>query len=247
MSHVKVLVITGDGINCEKESAAAFEMVGANPTIIHINDLMENKSLLESHQIMCLPGGFSFGDELGSGQILAHKIKFGLKEEFYKFVDSKKAIIGICNGFQVLTKLGLLPDYKKERTIALAHNDSGQFIDCWVDLKVDIESKCLWTKGLTEISLPIRHGEGKVSFTKMKEEDIFKELKGNGQLPLFYQENPNGSAYDIAGICDQSGLIFGLMPHPEAAVSAFSHELGNGSIREQGPGLKIFKNIMEIY
>ena len=222
-------------------------MVGASSTIILVNDLMENKSLLDSHQIMCLPGGFSFGDELGSGQILAHKIKFGLKEEFYKFVDSKKAIIGICNGFQVLTKLGLLPNYKEERSVALAHNNSKTFIDCWVDLKVDQDSKCLWTKGLEEISLPIRHGEGRVCFSKNHEQEIFQSLKDNGQIPLYYKENPNGSAYDIAGICDPSGLIFGLMPHHEAAVSPFSHAVGNGSMREQGAGLNIFKNIMEIF
>lgn len=244
--NVKVLVLCGDGINCEKESAQAFNRVGAQSTIIHINDLLLNKSILSDYQILCLPGGFSFGDELGSGQILAHKIKHGLEQEFYKFVDDKKPIIGICNGFQVLTKLGLLPDYKTNRSVALAHNLHGQFIDQWVDLSVESKSVCHWTKGLVKLSLPIRHGEGRIVFTEGKEKEIFEELNNFGQIVLTYDQNPNGSYHDIAGICDKEGLIFGLMPHPEAAIANFSHPNGHGIEKREGDGLAIFKNIMEI-
>jgi phosphoribosylformylglycinamidine synthase len=247
MSKVKVLVLTGDGINCEKESARAFELAGALSTIVHINDLLENKNQLEQFQILCLPGGFSFGDELGSGQILAHKIKYGLKDEFYRFVEDKKPILGICNGFQVLTKLGLLPDYQSERTVALDHNLSHKFIDKWTELQVENETVCKWTKNIKTISLPIRHGEGRVCFPKGKESEVYTHLKENGQIALRYTQNPNGSSYDIAGICDKNGLIFGLMPHPEAAVSHFSHVKGSGTQDKMGEGLTMFKNILEIF
>lgn len=245
--NINVLVLCGDGINCERESAKAFENVGASSTILHINDLLENKSKLNEYDMLCLPGGFSFGDDLGSGQVLAHKIRHGLEQEFYRFVDSKKPIIGICNGFQVLTKLGLLPDYKDKRNTALTFNNHNQYINKWVDLTVESDTVCHWTKGITNISLPIRHGEGRVAFNIGEEESIYQTLKENGQIVLTYDENPNGSAYDIAGLCDKEGLILGLMPHPEAAVSTFSNSKGEGPSGESGLGQQLFKSIMEIY
>lgn len=240
------LVITGDGINCERETAQAFKLAKAKATIMHINDLLEDPKALSSYQGMAFPGGFSFGDELGSGQVLAMKMKHRLGDEFKKFVESKKAIIGICNGFQVLVKLGLLPDKSFQQSMALTFNEGGSFIDKWE--KVKVESKlCAWTHLLQgEIfGLPIRHGEGRVAFDKEIEKNAISSLKAKDQIVLRYQENPNGSANNIAGICDESGLVFGLMPHPEAALYDF-HRDDNvvGKTMTPSYGAKIFDSIV---
>lgn len=247
-SDIKVIVLTGDGINCETETALAFKELGASAQIIHIQDLILKPSVLTSAHIMALPGGFSFGDEIGSGQILALKLKYSLGEELKDFINAGKLVVGICNGFQALVRLGLLPKPFSERTMTLTHNRQGHFIDRWVDLNVT-ESKCVWTKNIQSksIALPIRHGEGKVIFAgdESSQKNIYETLLENGQIALNYSCDVNGSYKNIAGVCDPSGKIFGLMPHPEAATSQWLNPDGKSKSNETGIGLEFFKNAIE--
>ena len=241
------LVMAGDGINCERETAAALELAEATAKIVHINDLMETPQMLADAQGLAIPGGFSFGDELGSGQILALKIRHRLGDAFFKMVEDKKPVIGICNGFQVLVKLGLLPfPSDPSRKLALASNESGRFIDKWVTLNVNPKSVCLWTKDLPfdSFELPIRHGEGRIVFRKGQEDDIYQTLVKQGLIPLTYTENVNGSYGRIAALTDPSGMVLGLMPHPEAFVSQRTYK--KTGRQNEGDGLLIFKNIVRI-
>jgi phosphoribosylformylglycinamidine synthase len=237
-SDIKVLVLTGDGINCEEESAQAFREHGVMAKIIHIQDLIERPGLLDETHILVLPGGFSFGDEIGSGQILALKIKYELGEAFKKFIEEKKLIIGICNGFQALVRLGLLPKPFETRSMTLTHNRQGHFINRWVNLVTPI-SRCVWTKKIQgqSISLPIRHGEGRIVFSGSENDQrlMFNSLAEDGLVALSYTEDVNGSYEKIAGICDPSGLILGLMPHPEAAISNWQNP--DGSTKNSGDGI----------
>ena len=244
---VPVLVLTGDGINCERETALAFTLAGATPTIIHINDLLAAPKRLGEFAALALPGGFSFGDDLGSGQILALKLKTALGDALRDFVAKERPIIGICNGFQALTKLGLLPRPFSARVMAIAHNSGGHFLDRWVGLDVDEKSPCIWTQGLgatEDLILPIRHGEGRVVFSPEDPEKIHSELARSGQIPLRYRDDVNGSYGRIAGVCDPSGLIFGLMPHPEAAISKLQYpDSSRRPVRDEaGIGLAFFAN-----
>lgn len=241
----RVLVLTGDGINCERDTSRAFSLAGADPTIVHCNDLLEKPRSLHDYQAIAFPGGFSFGDDLGSGQVLALKLSLLLGDELRIFVEAKKPVIGICNGFQALTKLGLLPEPFGVRTMALARNTQGHFLNRWADLEVEKNSVCIWTKNISgAFPLPIRHGEGRVVFTKGEEESIHRRLSTDGQVVLRYSEEVNGSYARIAGICDPSGLVFGLMPHPEAAISLLQHPLSTRLENRagEGVGLTFFKN-----
>ena len=244
-SDIKVLVLTGDGINCEEETALAFKEHGASASIIHIYDFIHNPKLLVESHILALPGGFSFGDEIGSGQILALKLKYSLGDALKSFIDSGKLVIGICNGFQALVRLGLLPKPFTERQMSLTHNRQGHFIDKWVDLVVPA-SKCVWTQNISSqsISLPIRHGEGRIVFAGdlSAQEQLFKTLMRNQQIALSYTDDVNGSYQKIAGICDPSGRIFGLMPHPEAAISEWLNPSGAKKSSTAGIGAKFFLN-----
>ena len=223
-AQIKALVLAGDGLNCENETQRAFELAGCQADIKHINELLSSPQLLQKYHIFAIPGGFSFGDELSSGQVLALKIKHGLGDELTNFIKAKKPIIGICNGFQTLAKLGLLPapDKMKSRVMSLAQNNNKHFINRWAVMNNNDDSVCIWTKDLpTKFELPIRHAEGKVSFKGSNTEQaaVYEQLVKKGQIPLYYQNDENGSYKQIAAVCDETGLIFGLMPHPEAAVN----------------------------
>lgn len=236
--EVKTLVLTGDGVNCENETKRAFEKAGANCVIKHINDFSSGEKFseyLKSFHILALPGGFSFGDELGSGKVFALKLKNYLGVAIEEFIASKKPIIGICNGFQVLTKLGVFNDDHVQ--VGLARNHHGRFIDKWSHLKVE-NQHCIWLKEMEDIFLPIRHGEGRFVGAASAEATL-QHLKVNNQVVLTYNDNPNGSLGDIAGVTDKSGVVFGLMPHPEAAVKEALYPGGEvvGTL-----GLKIFEN-----
>ena len=247
MTQIKVLVLFGDGINCERETANAFRHFGTSTEIIHINNLLETPKSIHNFDIMAIPGGFSFGDELGSGKLMALKIKHGLMDEFNKFVSEKKPIIGICNGFQVLVKLGLLPFDSPSRELTLTQNDSGNFIDRWIDLRVEQNTVCKWLNRSTlkTISLPIRHGEGNLNTRSDNREQVLKKLERGGNIVLRYSENVNGSLGNIAGVCDDSGLIFGLMPHPEAAFySATARNLQPDPL-SLAPGSHFFETIIK--
>ncbi|MBW1862547.1 MAG: phosphoribosylformylglycinamidine synthase subunit PurQ, partial [Deltaproteobacteria bacterium] len=232
MIPVRALVLTGYGLNCDYETDYSLKIAGAEPRRVHINELIMGEKLgsrvkLDHYYILVLGGGFSWADDHGAGVVLASKLKFNMGDQIERFIRHGKLIIGICNGFQTLVNLGLLPGYEQnyqERRVALTYNDSGNFIDSWVNLKVNSESPCVFTKGLSHMELPVRHGEGKFYALEKEINLLFKNNQvvmqyadengneANGRWPV----NPNGSLKDIAGICDPTGRIFGLMPHPEA-------------------------------
>ena len=242
------IVLSGDGINCERETAFALDYSGAQSKIVHVNDLIAAPEMLKTADGLAIPGGFSFGDELGSGQILALKIRHKLGDKFFKMVEAKKPVIGICNGFQVLVKLGLLPYPAADaRILALAANEQGGFINRWVGLNVDAKSVCLWTQGLEKktIELPIRHGEGRIAFKNGEEEKHYTALMQQGLVPLTYTEDVNGSYKRIAALTDPSGMVLGLMPHPEAFMFRETYK-NTGSPTDKGDGALIFANIMRI-
>jgi len=267
MSKVNALVLAGYGLNCDHETAYAFELAGAKAVRVHINSLINGDVKLEDFQIMVFVGGFSWGDDHGAGVIQAVRLKTNLGEKLKEFIDNGNLVLGICNGFQTLVNLGLLPgfnhDYSK-RSVALTFNDCGNFRDDWVNLTVNSASPCIFTKGMDCLELPIRHGEGKF----YSDESTIERLVNTNQVVIQYSMpngelansafpyNPNGSALDIAGICDPSGRIFGLMPHPEAYNHPTNHpnwtrqkeELKRqGKVFEIRPtiGLRIFQNAVD--
>ncbi|MFZ5570984.1 MAG: phosphoribosylformylglycinamidine synthase subunit PurQ [Thermodesulfobacteriota bacterium] len=262
--NVPVLVLTGFGLNCDHETAHAFELAGATARRVHINSLIDRSATLEDFQILAFGGGFSWGDDHGAGVIQAVRMKTRLGDDLLRFVEAGKLVIGICNGFQTLVNLGLLPgvdgDYRT-RSVALTHNDCGNFRDQWVRLRVNTASPCVFTKGIAAMDLPVRHGEGKFYAA----DGMLSRLRDNQQVVLQYADadglpagrrfpaNPNGSLLDAAGICDASGRVFGLMPHPEAFHHPTHHpqwtrrkELarrrGAGWEEEIETGLTIFRN-----
>ncbi|MBI4974785.1 MAG: phosphoribosylformylglycinamidine synthase I [Candidatus Omnitrophica bacterium] len=260
MNKVKAIVLRTAGTNCDKETAFAFEAVGASAELVHINELTRKEKDLNGYHILAIPGGFTYGDDIASGKILANELKFKLGEELQRFINDGKLIIGICNGFQILVKAGLLPNLSGDfRTIeaTLTLNDSAKFEDRWVYLKrpntkrLRPKTKCVWTEGITDIIyLPVAHGEGKFI---PKDNSILKQLKGEGLIVFEYVDekgrrasypyNPNGSVENIAGICDKTGRIFGLMPHPERHVTNYQHPRWTRvALNGIGDGLAVFKN-----
>lgn len=262
MAKVKVIVLRAAGTNCDMETAFAFESAGAKTELVHINRLISGERKLENHQILAIPGGFTYGDDIASGKILANEIKYKLKGALKRFIRSGKIIIGICNGFQVLVKAGLLPNLDGsfesiEATLSL--NDSAKFEDRWVYLKNRSsgerrQERCIWTKGIEDIIyLPVAHGEGKFI---PKNDVVLKKLKEDGQIVFTYCDekgdrggypcNPNGSIDNIAGICDKTGRVFGLMPHPERHICHSQHPYWTRLPKKtEGDGLKIFRNGVE--
>jgi phosphoribosylformylglycinamidine synthase subunit PurQ / glutaminase len=267
MKHVQALVLTGYGLNCDYETDHSLKLVGAQSHRVHINDLVQGKDGLEAYHILVFGGGFSWGDDHGAGVLLAAKMKFNLASQLERFIQSGRLILGICNGFQALVNLGLLPALDKhywERRAALISNRSGNFIDTWVTLKSNLRSPCVFTKGMSQIELPVRHGEG---LFYASHEDMAALLREN-QVVLQYADerggvakgswplNPNGALNDVAGICDPTGRIFGLMPHPEAFNHFTNHpdwprkkemlaRQGREINDESGDGLQIFRNAVE--
>jgi phosphoribosylformylglycinamidine synthase subunit PurQ / glutaminase len=261
----KALLLRSAGTNCDVETAYAFELAGAAPEAVHINKLLQNPALLEGFQLMAIPGGFSYGDDIAAGRILANQIAHHLAGPLRAFIDAGKPIIGICNGFQVLAKAQLLPGSadpdEQRQTCTLANNDCGRFVDRWVHLAVR-PGKCVWTRELVEesdgpavIELPVAHGEGKFV---PADESIRRSLWQDGQVALTYAkadgsparcafpDNPNGSIDDIAGVCDASGLVFGLMPHPERYVDPTQHPAWTRQkpLPAEGQGLAFFRSAL---
>ena len=239
------LIIRTAGTNCDAELANAFEQAGASTQSIHIARLIDEPALIESFDLIGFPGGFSYGDDIAAGRIFANRLKHRLLTPLQDAAKRGVPMIGICNGFQVLVKLGLLPDPQlAKQNCTLADNTSGRFTCKWGPVEEVADSACVWTKGLGSFALPIAHGEGR--FTAPA--NILNQLKANQQVALRYTSgsNPNGSDDDIAGICDPSGVIFGLMPHPERYVTATQHpqwtRQGEGFLDQTMPGLTIFEN-----
>lgn len=250
MAKPKVCVLRTAGTNCDKETAFAFTQAGAVTELVHINFLVSHPGSLANYQILALPGGFSYGDDIAAGKILANELRTKLADDIRKFIEDAKLIIGICNGFQVLVKAGLLPGNSQFRQEAsLIINDSGKFEDRWVYLRSS-RSKCVWTKDLPEtIYLPVAHGEGKFI---MQDQRVLDRLEKNGQIVFqycnaqgkqgVYPDNPNGSLKDIAGVTDETGRILGLMPHPERHIAGRQHPRWTGKADNIGDGLQIFSN-----
>ncbi len=234
MKDVKVLVLTGYGLNCDYETAYGFELAGAAADRVHINSLINGALSLDPYHIIVFIGGFSWGDDHGAGVIQAIRFKTKLGDPLIQFAEKGNLVLGICNGFQTLVNLGLLPgidgDYKT-RSVALTVNDCGNFRDDWVTLAVNPASPCVFTKGLDRLELPIRHGEGKFYAEAATLDRLFEKnqvalqyaMPDNGPAHGAFPFNPNGSLRDIAGICDTTGRIFGLMPHPEAFNHPTNH------------------------
>lgn len=253
MRRPKVCVLRTAGTNCDEETAFAFLKVGAEPELAHINRIISRERNLDDYQILAIPGGFTYGDDIAAGKILANELKNKLINEMQRFMAAGKLIIGICNGFQILVKAGLLPGNAALRQEAsLTINDSAKFEDRWVYLKSS--ARCIWTKGLPQvIYLPVAHGEGKFI---TQDRAVLKRMKQNNQIVFQYCDekanlagypyNPNGSQENIAGICDITGRVFGLMPHPERHIVFSQHpRWTQRKEKSQGDGLQIFKNGVE--
>ena len=258
------MVLSGYGLNCEEETAFAFSLAGAKPEIVHVNDLISKEKSLSDFDILAIPGGFSYGDDTGSGNAFAYRLKNNMGDELSRFIDDGKLAIGICNGFQILANLGLLPALGKvrERQAALVHNDSARYTVRWVDLK--FTGKGPWLTDLDEMMLPIAHGEGRlVANPEVLDALHKKNLVGAkyvaGEITNWQglRPNPNGSTDGIAAITDETGRVLGIMPHPERAVR-FTHLPHWTYLREklsrqgkqmpqEGPGLRIFQNAVAFF
>ena len=237
------LILRTAGTNCDRELAHAFELAGATTQTMHLHELIESPKKLEGFDIVGFPGGFSYGDDIAAGRILANRLRHRLYEPLLAAIDRGVPMFGPCNGFQVLVKLGLLPDpHAGGQRVTLAHNTSGRFIDRWTPVSVQTDSPCLWTQGLDDHDLPMAHGEGRLA----ADPGVLDQLEAQGQVPLRYRDNPNGSARDIAGLCDPTGRVFGLMPHPERYLHPTHHpqwtRRGVAFLRETPVGLRYFQN-----
>ncbi|MBU0756530.1 MAG: phosphoribosylformylglycinamidine synthase subunit PurQ [Nanoarchaeota archaeon] len=271
---VKALIPTGLGFNCENESAKAFELAGAESRIVDIRDIINGRIDIFDFDVLMFIGGFSFGDDIGSGKAVSNLLRFkkvgdrrfiDLLKEFV--IERKRIVLGICNGFQVLIKLGILPGFDRnyeEQNCTLTLNDSGRYEDRWVKLKINEKSPCIATKGMKYLNIPVRHGEGKLICENDK---VLNRIMDNNhhiaqyidhrsdEMTMKYPLNPNGAVNAIAGLCDETGRIFGMMPHPEAYLLFLNNPQWQRIRRERrdngeeipvyGEGLKIFKNIVE--
>lgn len=269
----RVLILRAPGTNCDGETAYAFSLARGRPDLLHVNRLLERPALLDDFQILCFPGGFSYGDDIASGRILANQLRRHLREPLAKFRDSGKLILGVCNGFQILIQSGLLLDDEPPLgpPATLAWNSSGKFEDRWVRLRTD-GSKCVFLSGIERMYLPVAHGEGRLvvrdaaRLTQLERDrqlvlryttgdrDHGTGVRGRqgsdgllaGNVP--YPENPNGSTADVAGLCDSTGRVFGLMPHPERYVDPTQHpRWTRGEASTPGDGLRLFANAVAYF
>lgn len=257
-----ILILTGYGLNCEAESAHAWRLAGATPRLAHLNDVLADPMPLREAAGLMFIGGFSFGDHLGSGLVFANRLRARLRDELQAFLDRGGIVMGVCNGFQILTKLGMLPglagDYFTP-TVSLQQNACGHFQNFWVRLAFDPASPCIFTRGLHQMELPIRHGEGRLFAASRA---VMNRITRGHLAPCRYVDpatgkptskfphNPNGSVGAIAGLCDASGRVFGLMPHPEAYLFPENHprweyQKLRGELPESGAGLALFVNAVD--
>jgi phosphoribosylformylglycinamidine synthase len=261
----RAIIISGNGTNCEREAAEACRLGGFEADIVHISWILSGEVTLDSYHFLNLTGGFLDGDDLGSAMVQANRLKYAVvagdgervSDQLSRFIEGGKPILGVCNGFQLMVKMGLLPGFGAgyERTATLTFNDSGRFEDRWVTLLADEKSPCIFTKHIPSVDLPVRHGEGK--FT-VKDEEVLGQLQMKHLLPVYYMdpvtgqptmtypENPNGSVEAAAGLCSPSGLLFGLMPHPEAYLHRVNHpRWTRENLPEEGAGVAFFRNAYE--
>ena len=263
MAQVKVLVLRTAGTNCDMETCHAFSLAGAVTERVHVNRLIEQPNLLADFQVLALPGGFSYGDDIAAGKILANQLIHHFREQVQQFITADKLVIGICNGFQVLVKAGLLGGLNNSSSGAdqdatlqqatITYNDSGKFEDRWVYLAAGTD-KCVFVNPGQRIYLPVAHGEGKVCFTDehLKQQVIeagqvaYRYVDGEGNIGA-YPVNPNGSTDHIAGLCDSTGRVLGLMPHPERFVHKTHHPRWTRETIDQPDGLSLFINAVNYF
>ena len=273
MVSPRICVVRAPGTNCDVETAFAFETCGGQPERIHLFRLLEQPALLDGYQIVCVPGGFSYGDDIGAGVIFSRQLAGRLGEAMGRFLLADKLVLGICNGFQVLLKAGILPggdgawpppaDRVPETT--LTWNDNGKYTALWVRMRVE-SAQCVFLRGITEIEMPVAHGEGRIVVSNPS---IVDQWRKKGQIALCYRthegvgqqeangdpnavlpfpDNPNGSVANIAGLCDPSGRVFGLMPHPERFLHSTQHpQWTRRQLTGTGDGLKIFRNAVDYF
>jgi phosphoribosylformylglycinamidine synthase I len=252
MLSPRALILRAPGTNCDHETAHAFERAGGLARRVHVRALAERPALADDCQILCIPGGFSYGDDIASGRIFALELKTRLGDALRKFRDRGGLVLGICNGFQVLVQTGLLltDPVTGAAEASLAHNTSGRYVDRWVRLACG-PSPCVFLRGLTELELPVAHAEGRFV---LRDPARLAPLSAAGQLPLTYvadesgrSTNPNGALGDVAGACDPTGRVFGMMPHPERFIDATQHPSWPGRLdpAAAGAGLTIFANAIK--
>jgi phosphoribosylformylglycinamidine synthase I len=253
MAQPRILILRAPGTNCDAETAHAFELAGGAAQVLHINRLLDSPRLAAEFQVLCIPGGFSYGDDVAAGRILGNQIRHHFADAMYEFREAGKLILGICNGFQVLIKSGLLDvDDAAGPSASLTWNDSGKFMDRWVGLQ-NVGQRCVFLQDVSDLVLRITCAEGKFV---TRDADSLARLEQNGQLVLRYADtggmqspfNPNGSVADVAGICDLSGRVFGLMPHPESYIDFTQHPLWTRhEERGEGQGLAVFRNAVRYF
>lgn len=266
MPQPHVIILRAPGTNCDRETALAFERAGARTEIVHVNRLLEEPGVLQRFQVLCIPGGFSYGDDIAAGRILAVQLSHHLAEPILRFRDDDKLILGICNGFQTLIKAGVLAMGEDGPAATLTWNDSGRFEDRWVALRTE-GSKCVFLRGIRHMVLPVAHAEGKFV---PRDEQALGKMEQEGELvlryapedrsvdgppaaetppgPLAYPANPNGSVADVAGACDATGRVFGLMPHPERHLDPQHHpRWTRGEAAVAGDGLPVFLNAVSYF
>jgi len=250
----QILIMSGYGLNCEDETLQAFELAGFKGQIIHVNDIIENKKLLQNFQALAIPGGFSYGDDTGSGNALANRIRWNMWDELVEFINRDTLTIGICNGCQVSVNLGLVPALSGaygKRAVAMLQNSSNVYQCRWVYLKKSPDNKSPWLKDIDVMHVPVAHGEGNFYM----EAETLAAIKSNGQIAFQYTNdkgelakgafpiNPNGAMEDIAAITDSSGRILSIMPHPERGMLAFQTGItGSDNPTANADGMKIFTN-----
>src|SRR5260370_907541 len=255
MATPRALILRAPGANCDQETQFAFEQAGALADRVHIQRLREQPKLLLQYQILAVPGGFTYGDDVGAGKIRAIKLRPFLGDAIRQFRDRERLVLGVCNGFQAIVKAGLLLPPDDDGGLAtLAHNESGKFEDRWIELEA-IQGRCPFLKGYTRLTLPVAHGEGRFV---VREPWILKGLEqtgqvvlryiGGGSVPASYPANPNGSLGGVAGICDATGRVLGLMPHPERHVLPTHHpQWTRRGLAPEGDGLRLFRNAVECF
>ncbi len=245
MATPRVLILRAPGANCDGEAQFAFETAGAHAERVHINRLREQPALLQRFQILVIPGGFTYGDDVAAGKILANQLAHFLGDALRRFRDAEKLILGICNGFQAILKAGLLLPADNDGPLAtLAANRSGRFQDRWVTLTAT-PGACPFLRGVDRLHVPVAHGEGRFV---CRAEWCLEGLQQSGQVVLRYIDNPNGSQGDVAGLCDVTGRVLGLMPHPERHVLPIQHpQWTRRGLAAEGDGLRIFRNAVEFF
>ncbi|UCE98857.1 MAG: phosphoribosylformylglycinamidine synthase I [Planctomycetota bacterium] len=254
MAQIKAVVLRAAGINCDMETEYALEASGAKAERVHINRMIEDRKLLSQYQILVFPGGFSYGDDVAAGKILANQVIHHLAGAVQKFIDDGKLVLGICNGFQVLVKAGILPGNSsaKEQAVTITYNDSGKFEDRWTYLAPQTD-RCVFIDPGQQIYLPIAHGEGKVVTT---DEATLEKLRSDGHIAFKYVDkdgregpypvNPNGSMDSIAGLTDSTGRVLGLMPHPERHIRHTQHpHWSRLKDKKGGDGMTMFTNAVK--